>query len=224
MNLYILDPSNLSDKYKLEHELQKIYYSQFDKSIIKINYIPSKYPQYKFFNKFLSIIDYFQDKKIEKGIYCDHDVFIKDLNILKIKFYLKYSHINFYNWEEKFKKYLNLNFKSNINERYSTCLINLSNDFISLLKRNIDNFITKFGDKILSHSGDFEEYFYTKTIKNLNYKPILFKTNDYFQKIFVMHYQINNRFIFNLLKLNKNSKNIIQKLQDIYKDTNEKNK
>lgn len=216
INLFIIDPSNLNEKYKLEFSLQKIFY---DLKYFKINLIPSKYPQYKYFNKFLSLIDYFENKNIkDNSFYCDHDIFIKNKKIIKNmykhKIFLKYNHINYYNWEEKRNELkVDINIDKNINTRYSSCFFPLYTSFVSEIKKELKN----LNRSILDNSGTFEEYFFTKIIQKNSFKIKEFLLNDYNSFLYVMHFYINNKFIFNLLKKDKNIKNNLKQLENIYK-------
>ena len=102
IHLFILDPSNLSLKYKYEHELQKIFYKD---SIFEIHYIPSKYPELRYFNKLFSLFD-FSFEYPQNSFYWDHDVFLKDNfnffeNLFSKKIYLRYRYQN-YDWKKIF--------------------------------------------------------------------------------------------------------------------------
>lgn len=216
INLFIIDPSNLNEKYKLEFELQKIWY----KSDYKINYIPSKFPEYKFFNKFFSIIDYFRYKKIPNySFYLDHDVFIYNKkfikNIYDNQIFLNYKNHQNFNWKKLFKKKLNLKISSNFTQRFSSCFFPLYQTFLNELDKELKIF---YQDKklFILYSGLFEEYFFTKVILNNKYSLINFETNkkDF---IYVQHYQFLEKFKIEILKKDKSSLKSIKKLIDIYK-------
>jgi len=220
MIVYIIDPSNLSEKYKLEHDLQKIYYSQSD---IQIKYIPSKYPEFKFFNKFFSIIDYFQDKEIpEFSFYSDHDIFILNNRMVK-NFYNKKIFLNCkiaqrFDWKNLFLEKLNLNIDSNFDQRFLSCFFPLSRDFLEDLKKELKIFYEK-KDLFILYSGLFEEYFFTKVILQNNYKTLDVQKNKK-EFLYVMHYKILENFKIQLLKINKDCKKTIHNLEKIYKGNN----
>jgi len=218
MNLYTLNPSNISEKHKLEHELQKIYYPQFKD--IHIKYIPSKFPQYNFFNKFFSIIDYFQDKEIPKySFYMDHDIFIINKKMIS-NFYDKRIFLNCkikqkFNWKKLFQEKLNLNIETNFKQRFLSCFFPLHENFLNELKNELKIFFER-KDLFILYSGLFEEYFFTKVILQNNYKTIDIQKNKE-EFLYIMHYSISNKFKYQLLKINKNCKKTIHDLDKIYK-------
>jgi len=214
IHLFILDPSNLSLKYKHEHELQKIFYKN---SIFEIHYIPSRYPELRYFNKLFSIFD-FSFEYPENSFYCDHDVFLKNnfkyfQNLFTKKIFLRYKFQN-YNWKEIFKEKLGIEIEPKTDVRLSSCFFPLDSHFLKSVYKEIENF-KKINTKFLNYSGSFEEYFFSIPIKNN--KTILLNTEDINQNIFVLHYKIPNKFILNLIVKDKESKKIFNKLEKIYK-------
>ena len=219
MTLYIIDPSNLSEKHKLEHKLQKLYHSQFKD--IEIKYIPSKFPQYNFFNKFFSLIDYFKDKEIqEQSFYTDHDIFImhKQMvsNLFNKKIFLNCKIEQKFDWNKLFYEKLNLKINTNFNQRFLSCFFPLYKNFLDDLENELKIFYEK-KDFFILYSGLFEEYFFTKVILQNNYKTIDIQKNKE-EFLYIMHYQILEKFKFKLLKIDKNCKNTIRKLEKIYKE------
>jgi len=231
----IIDPIKLPKKYKLEHELQKIYFN----NKINIKYIPTSYTNDNinkrfFFNKILSILNYSENKIIKSKFYIDHDVIIKpNFFNRNYNYYYFFTFNEHYNWKSRIlleyqrkniskNEYLFLlDYSKYINSRISACIIDLKliNDLkieTEILQKNIKNLKISFLDELVLSK------IFLKNEKNMK-KNILIKLeyNTWINNVYVIHFK-NPIFLLkenlkNDLNNSKNIINIFKELDKIYK-------
>jgi len=218
INLYILDPSNISEKHILEHNIQKEFYKNKN---FKINYIPSLFPEYKYFNKFFSINEYLKNNDIKnESFYMDHDIFINNEKFIKNMFYnkifLTYKKRQYFNWQKIFNEKINIEIKDTFTHRNYACFFPLYKKEFTDMMKLIQNFFSINKNNLIEYSGLIEEWFFTKCITDNQFKTLPIDFNQVNEKIYIMHYQISDKFKINFKKNLKNIKMDFKKLKEIY--------
>ena len=219
INLYILNPSNISKKHILENKIQQIFYKDKEYNLI---YIPSLFSSFNFFNKFFSIKEYFKNKEIpENSFYMDHDIFINDkkfiLNMYKNKIFLTYKKRQFFNWEKIFKEKIKIDIKSTFTHRDYSCFFPLYNTIFKMFEE-IDILWKDHKKNLIEYSGLIEEWFFTKYILDFNYKTYPIEFNQLNERIYIIHYQISDKFKLQFKKDLKLLINNFRELENVYKN------
>jgi len=227
MNFYKLNPDKLIRKYKLEDEIQNIW---FNENNINYKYLEPLYSknnqrnnQRFFFNKILTIINSINSEKTDE-FFIDNDILIKPSFLKKIKssYFYFFTCNDTYDWNQKLlqeyqkkkisKKALNffLKYINNINIRISASIIDLKllffikNEFYFLKKE-----LNLTDEDFISYSWIDElilSKIYFKQKKNrANLALFQLKLNEWKNDIYIIHFQ--NPFKQFLLLNKKNLKN-----------------
>jgi len=228
MNFYKLNPDKLIQKYKLEDEIQNIW---FNENNINYKYLEPLYSgnnQRFFFNKILTIINSIDSEKIDE-FFIDNDILIKPSFLKKIKsnYFYFFTCNNNYDWNQKLlqeyqkkkisKKALNffLKYTNNINIRISASIIDLKllsvikNEFYFLKKRlnlNDKDFINYpwIDELILS------KIYFKQKKKRTKLALFYIELNKWKNDIYIIHFQNPIKQFLSLNKKNLKNKKLLK--------------